>query len=338
VVELSEVRTKPTPKKEDSYMAHAIENRNGKDCMFYVGSEPWHKLGQKLEDNPSITDAISAAGLDWEVGLKHLVTEDGQPVSHKATVRKDDNKIFGVVGPRYTPLQNRDAFEVFQPLLDEGLCSLHTAGSLHGGQKVWVLAKVNSDNAEIVPGDELAKFVLLSNSHDGTTSIRFGHSFIRVVCANTMAMAHSSSASKLIRIRHTTSSKKNLGVVRDIMNVVEADFEASLEQYKFLASRQFNQADIRKYVKIVLGVDKTPEDDIKTRTKNIIDDLLGRIEGPKQRTIAGSWMAAWMGVNEYYNHAKGRTADNRLDSLWFGSGVGDNQKAFQTAMDFANAV
>ena len=289
----------------------------------------------------TIGEAIDASGLDWEVGLKDLQTVDGVPVSHRATYRKTDGSILGVVGPRYTPLQNRDAFDWFQPFLDAGECELHTAGSLHSGQKVWVLAQLNRDNSEIVKGDEVCKFILLSNSHDGTTAIRVGYTPIRVVCVNTLAAAHSKhSGSKLIRIRHTRSSQKNLEQVRDIMDNINAEFEATAEQYRFLASKNFNQADVRRYVKVLLGIEGTADDDIKTRTRNIMDDILSRIEGPKQAAtgVRGTYWAAYNGYNEYLNYAKGRTSDNRLDSLWFGQNANDNTKALETAMQFANAI
>ena len=315
-------------------MPAAIEN------MMFVGETPWHGLGNKVDDGINVNDAIVAAGLDWEVGLKDLQTVDGTPVSHRATYRKSDGSILGVVGPRYTPLQNKDAFDWFQPFLDANECSIHTAGSLHYGQKVWVLAQLNRDNSEIVSGDEVCKFILLSNSHDGTTAIRVGYTPIRVVCVNTLAFAHNHTNSKLIRIRHTRSSQKNLESVRDIMDNINAEFEATAEQYRFLAGKNFNQADINKYVKVVLGIDKTPDEDIKTRTRNIMDEIMSRIEGPKQSAtnVRGTWWAAYNGFNEYLNYAKGRTTDNRLDSLWFGVNANDNVKALNTALEFANAV
>lgn len=321
-------------------MAHAIENMNGKDCMFYVDEVPWHGLGQKLDENPSISEAMDAAGLNWEVGTKPLFTSEGEEVNAKATFRKTDNRVLGVVGPRYTPLQNKDAFDWFQPFLDAGECGLHTAGSLHDGEKVWVLAKLNRDNCEIVKGDETAKFILLSNSHNGTTAIRVGYSFIRVVCANTLSFAHSDKKNKLLRIRHTRSSKTNLDNVRDVMDNINAGFEATAEQYRFLASKSFNQKDIQAYVKMVVGVDKTPDEDIKTRTRNIMDEIMKLIEGPKQSAtnVRGTWWAAWMGYNEYLNYNKGRTADNRIDSLWFGQNGNENEYGFEKAMEFAMAV
>jgi phage/plasmid-like protein (TIGR03299 family) len=315
-------------------MAAAIEQ------MMFVGATPWHGLGNQVESDITVADAIVAAGLDWEVGLKDLQTVDGVPVNHRATYRKTDGSILGVVGPRYTPLQNRDSFDWFQPFLDAGECALHTAGSLHSGQKVWVLAQLNRDNSEIVAGDEVSKFILLSNSHDGTTAIRVGYTPIRVVCANTLAWAHSNTNSQLIRIRHTRSSKSNLENVRDIMDNINAGFEATAEQFRFLASKDFNQADIRRYVKIMLGIEGTIDGDIKTRTRNIMDEILALVEGPKQSAtnVRGTWWAAYNGYNEYLNYNKGRTEDNRLDSLWFGANANDNNKALNKAMEFANAV
>ena len=315
-------------------MAAAIEQ------MMFVGATPWHGLGNQVDSDINVADAIVAAGLDWEVGLKDLQTVDGVPVNHRATYRKSDGSILGVVGPRYTPLQNRDSFDWFQPFLDAGECALHTAGSLHSGQKVWVLAQLNRDNSEIVTGDEVSKFILLSNSHDGTTAIRVGYTPIRVVCANTLAWAHSNTNSQLIRIRHTRSSKNNLENVRDIMDNINAGFEATAEQFRFLASKDFNQADIRKYVKTMLGIEGTIDADIKTRTRNIMDEILALVEGPKQAAtnVRGTWWAAYNGYNEYLNYNKGRTEDNRIDSLWFGVGANDNMKALKTAMEFANAI
>ena len=316
-------------------MAAAIEQ------MMFVGATPWHGLGNKVEADIGIEDAIVSAGLDWEVGLKNLQTVDGVPVNHRATYRKTDGSILGVVGPRYTPLQNRDSFDWFQPFLDAGECALHTAGSLHSGQKVWVLAQLNRDNSEIVAGDEVSKFILLSNSHDGTTAIRVGYTPIRVVCANTLAWAHSNTNSQLIRIRHTRSSKSNLENVRDIMDNINAGFEATAEQFRFLASKDFNQADIRRYVKTLLGIEKVVDADIKTRTRNILDEIIGIItDSPEQAMVGtrGTYWAAYNGYNSYLNYVKGRTEDNRLDSLWFGAGSNENIKALNLAVEFANAV
>lgn len=247
------------------------------ETMFSVRETPWHKIGKVLTDAPTLQQAIIDAGLNWTTLVESVFDSTGRCLDDfcKAFVRSDNKLILGVVGPNTYPLQNIHAFDFFQPFIDSKEAELTTAGSLDEGRRIWVLAKINRDNSVIVKGDEVAKFVLLSNSHDGTLAVRVGFTPIRVVCANTLAMAHSNKLSKLIRVRHSKDVQKNVEMVRDTMNLANEEFEATAEQYRFLASRQINPSDLKKYVKIVLG---HTDEDLSTRSQNILDSILKRHE------------------------------------------------------------
>lgn len=310
------------------------------ESMMFNGAVPWHGEGNKIDESHlfNIAEGIKTAGMDWEVGLKDLFTAEGTKVPNRACYRKTDNKILGVVGPRFTPVQNWDMFNWFQPFLEEKVAMLHTAGSLCGGEKVWVLCQMVMDNKEIVKGDEVAPFMLLANSHDGSMAVRAGWTPIRVVCTNTLAMAVHHADSKLIRIRHSSKVLDNMNLVRDIMNVAKQDFEATTEQYKFLASKSINQGDVRKYVKILLDIENVTDDNLPTKTKNIMEDIFKMVEsgrGQDNPAVRGTYWAMYNGINEYLNYAKGRNVSNRLDSLWFGQGATLNQKALDTAITLA---
>lgn len=335
-------------------MSHEVEQ------MFYAGELPWHGLGNKIEDADlyDIHGGIRKAGLNWTVNLKPLIiqeerfTEDDMPVRYVttrkvetryATVRSDNNLILGTVGPRYTPLQNEVAFDWFAPFLESKAAALHTAGSLDEGRKVWVLAKLALDNAPIVPNDDIAKFILLSNSHDGTLAVRVGFTPIRVVCANTLRMAHcdESKSSKLIRIRHHKDVKKTLEEVRKVMDLANQEFEATAEQYRFLASRPINALDLQKYVKIVLKVKEEKDKPLPTRTLNTIAEIVKNFEagiGSNIPGVRGTYWGAYNAFTEYLNYKRGHQADTRMDSLWFGQSAADNDLALATAMEMANAV
>ncbi len=125
---------------------------NDVESMMYVGKTPWHGLGVPVPEGSklSIEEAIVAAGLNWDVELRHLFTE-GQKNEHLCiigsyvTCRTSDNKVLGIVGRDYEPLQNIDAFKWFQPFLESGEATIETAGSLKGGSRIWVLAKIKRD-------------------------------------------------------------------------------------------------------------------------------------------------------------------------------------------------
>jgi phage/plasmid-like protein (TIGR03299 family) len=313
-------------------MAHKVEK------MVFAGATPWHGLGTEINQDTSFWDAFELAGLDWEVDTKPLFTGDGEKVSHRAAYRVSDGRILGIVGKRWTPLQNRDAFEIFEPLVDAGEMVIHTAGSLRNGERIWALCQLNQDNSEIVAGDEVAKFVLLSNGHDGKLAVHFGFTPIRVVCANTEALARGSKASKLVRVRHSRFVKQNVQDLRNVMNFANQEFEATAEQYRYLASKGINSEDLDKYIKIVLGIGEKSADEMTTRSKNIvssIEDLFESGKGSDIVGVRGTYWGAYNAVTEYLNYSKGRTANNRMDSVWFGQNGTMNQKALDTALELS---
>lgn len=310
------------------------------ETMMYHGKLPWHGLGTNIteEQTYDIDAAIVAAGLDWTAEKVDLVTaDDNSKVPAFGVRRATDRRILGVVGPRYQILQNRDAFGWFKPFLDAREASLHTAGSLNEGSRVWVLSKVNRDPIVVAQGDEVEKYILLSHSHDGTLSVRVGFTPVRVVCVNTLAMAHNATASKLIRVRHSKSIKTNLDNIRDVMNVANQEFEASAEQYRLLANRQINQNDLVKYVKKVLNI--TEENgELSVRNKNIIESVLEKCEygmGNNNPAVSGTWWTAYNGITEYLTYERGRNNSTRLNSLWFGSNGVTNKNALELAVSLS---
>ncbi len=314
-------------------MAHEVET------MAYFGQLPWHGLGTALEEG-DLYDwqaASKKAGLDWSVDMVPLVTADTQAkVDQRAVRRTSDSKVLGVVGPRFHVLQNKDAFGWFQPFLDAKEAALHTAGSLRGGSRIWVLAKLNRDPLVIAQGDEVEKFVLLSHGHDGSLAVRAGFTPIRVVCQNTLSMAHGSDASKLIRVKHTKDVLENLTNIREVMDLANAEFEATAEQYRLLARKSINQADLRRYVKAVFKVEDDQEG--STRLKNIMEEIIGLAEagrGNDLPSVRNTLWTAYNGVTEYLGYNRGRSEDNRLNSLWFGDSANTNRHALAVALDMA---
>lgn len=317
-------------------MAHEVEN------MFSVAITPWHGLGKVITHAPNMEAVLQLAGLDWNVSLKPMFIEgmngeELQQVDYQAITRNIDNSVLGyVTGQRYKPLQNVEALEFFRPFQESGLCTFETAGSLRGGKKIWILARLNSGEMEIANGDVVRKYLLLSNAHDGKTGIRIGFCPIRVVCANTLALAHSNDDSKLIRLFHSHKVLQNLEALRDTVNVVNQRFEATADQYRALTRKQVNRQDIEKYVTKVFYNDKQAETDreklAREKLNNEIEQLFQVGYGNTNPAIAGSAWALYNAATQYLSYNNGRSQEVRLDSLWFGQGSNDNIAALEAAI------
>jgi phage/plasmid-like protein (TIGR03299 family) len=207
-------------------MAHEIES------ALFVGQPAWHGLGTVVQEAPAMSDAIVMAGLDWTVRKEQLQLADGRKVDQYATIRSSDNSILGTVGPQWTPLQNADAFEWFQPLIEDGSVKLEAAGSLREGQRVWVLAKAGV--ADVQKNDPVEQYILLSNGHDGKLAVRVGFTTVRVVCANTLKMAHENAASQLVRVQHWSNVKETVADLRALMDLSTNSFAGTVEQMRAL--------------------------------------------------------------------------------------------------------
>lgn len=245
--------------------------------------------------------------------------------------------MLGVVGPSYTPLQNRDAFAPFEPLLVSGDAALEAAGALYGGRKVWVLAKiVNEGTADVLRNDPVERYVLLAHAHDGSLAIRYGFTTVRVVCANTLrAAVFNSRSSTLVKIRHTSGAKEALKKLTEAMELDKGRFKATVEEFRFLASKGCDEVSLRRYVREVAGADPDDEDAAKRTVKNVVPLFES---GAGADTHRGTWWGAFNALTEHVTHKRGRSKNSRLDSQWFGDGARLIETAREKALEYAKAA
>src|ERR1700733_3004849 len=173
--------------------------------LMYVKEKPWHGLGTRLEKAATSTEAIKAAGLDWQVEKQPVFLKNGiNAISRRhAVVRRDNGHPLGIVGERYVPLQNNDAFRFFDAVVGLKEAVYHTAGALGQGEIIWILAKLNGV-IRVVGDDITEKYLQLTNRHDGGGSVQILWTPIRVVCQNTLNIALQESQSSLhTSLRHT---------------------------------------------------------------------------------------------------------------------------------------
>ena len=79
--------------------------------------------------------------------------------SHQLVYRENDGKHLSVMGKDYTPVQVREAFSVLDGLVESGEIVLETIGSLSGGRKTFMTAKLTGADLEIVPGDVMERYL-----------------------------------------------------------------------------------------------------------------------------------------------------------------------------------
>ena len=329
-------------------MSHGLIE--GQDTMFTVVKKPWHGLGITIQNSPTIEEGIRLAGLDWnvlekpifhEIPMTDPFTNEIKNVNqliknNKVLINGKTGEPLSIMRDEYNPLQNIEAFNFFNPFLESGEANLDTAGSLFGGKKIFVVAKINRPDSVIVPqsDDRVEKYLTITNSHDGSLAVRVSLTPIRIVCANTLAMAHNSGRSDFIRIRHSKGMKETLSMVQETINLVNARFEATAEQYRELAKRDINQNDLKNFIQQVfsLNIEKEFEEEKKRRESKVIEKVTELFEtgkGNDLKGVKGTRWAAYNSVTEYLTHHKGRTQENRFNSVNYSIGATQSEKALK---------
>lgn len=185
------------------------------ESMFSVREKPWHGLGTIVQEAPTSKDALSLAGLDWTVRQEPVVYKE-QDSGYFMNIRSTDDKVLGVVGGRYKPVQNVDAFDFVDGLVGEGV-TYETAGSLSSGKRIWLLAKM--PDVKILD-DVVEPYMCLTNSHDGFGSLKVCMTPVRVVCQNTLNLALD-TAKRSWNVRHTSSIDSKMSVARETLGLAQ---------------------------------------------------------------------------------------------------------------------
>lgn len=250
-------------------MAHQIES------MFSANRiVPWHYSYTKdvtkiIQEAPNSHDALVAAGLDWTVESKPIYDAHGNIIKgFKANTRSSDNKVLGVVSDRYKIVQNVDAFQFTDNLIG-GDVRYETAGSLLGGQKVWMLAKLPDKK---VAGDDVETYVTFTNSHDGKGSVKAIVSPIRVVCANTLNLALS-RANRSWSIRHQGNIENKIAEAREVLELTDIYMEELAKQAERWANVTINEDAFQKVLNAIFPVKEDDTDRKKNNVQKQKDDF-----------------------------------------------------------------
>ena len=234
------------------------------ETMFYVREKPWHGLGTMVAEAPTSAAALRLAGLDWMVVQEPVYTGYNEMVKgYKANVRSSDRKVLGVVSDRYKVVQNTDAFSFTDELLGKGV-RYETAGSLQEGKKVWLLARLPREY--IIAGERISPYLVFSNTHDGSGSVKVAVTPVRVVCNNTLNLALD-TAKRSFSMIHTGNIRDKMQEAKDTLFMAEKYMDHLGIEFEQLRRQKITDAQVKEYIGLLLPMEGEPA---SVQSKNIL--------------------------------------------------------------------
>lgn len=286
------------------------------ETMFYVREVPWHGLGTRVEEAPTSEEALELAGLDWTIESKPVFTAEGIEIpGYRANTRSSDNSVLGIVGSRYTIVQNTDAFAYTDSLIGEGV-TYETAGSLFNGKKIWLLAKMPERK---ILGDKFDPYLCFTNTHDGTGAVRACMTPVRVVCNNTLNMALA-GAQRAWSTPHRGNVAARLEEARETLRLADeylAELSIAAEKLADPKKGKMTDGDVEKALNFMFPL----ADDATERQKNTVQKAKDEIIVCMLRPDVAKFLHTKWGfvnaVSDYIGHSDpARRTQNFEENRW----------------------
>lgn len=140
------------------------------------------KLGKNIDEAVSLDEALTKSGLNWKAkeSPTQYTVDDGTLRTnpyHRTLFRSDNGDFLGIVGQKYTVLQNDEAFAMAESLLGD---MTFVKGGQFGSQTSITMRAPDSE----IEGDVIKNYVSFRNSFDGSSKVQFVHIPVRQVCEN----------------------------------------------------------------------------------------------------------------------------------------------------------
>jgi phage/plasmid-like protein (TIGR03299 family) len=235
-------------------------------------------------------------------------------------MRETDNRILTVTGNNWKPLQNEDMLGFMRNYVKAGGVTLETAGSLRDGKIIWGLAKL-AHGFNVSRGDRVEGYLLFTSPHEVGRAIDIRTTTVRVVCANTMALAMAEDKGNTCHYRQSHMTEFNEEAAKEAVGQAHEELAMAERNAKILQKMTLS---IQDTLTKVIGPIFAPEftntigfaknDDQRPK---VIQEIVTSIE-TAPGAIPGTGWGILNGVTHWADHVSGREASTRLYRSWVG--------------------
>lgn len=261
-------------------------------------------------------EAIQFANLAWKALRVPLFVENGAIKKHyqndeisegfnevednAAIMRSSDERVLGIVGNQFTPIQNISLFRFVESLREVAgnEVKYFAAGNIGDGKRVWLMAELPG-TIEVVPDDPIKEYIFIDNAHDGTQGLRISYAPIRIKTGCIVFM--DTIVAKRISMRHTSRIESSFNELsKTIFSGQEKRKDKFVELLEKLLNKKMSDEDLFRFVALLFPEPKD-KDEESSRSMKSIWEARNSVLGLYKRENNSSALSAFNAVIEYIN-------------------------------------
>lgn len=285
--------------------------------IFDSRKKPWTTVGHDVQNASSLEDVMLAADLNWEIE-KRQVQVDGKNVPNCYSIGRSiernfgqsDWKHFGIVTKRYQPIQNVEAFQFLEELIGDEL-EFETAGCIKWGKKTFISCKMKRE--WMIGDDAIENYLLCSNAHDGTSSLRYAITPVRVRCQNMLygALKEAQKIKRVYSIRHFESASMRLEEARHALGLSVAYMDNFVEFGTRAIDKAYGRDKLEGLFDVLFGKKEEKTGKALTIRNKNIRALIDCMDAPDLNAYHGSVWQVLNAVSDFETHVKPNTENMR---------------------------
>lgn len=306
----------------------------------------------------TVKEVLNKASLNFKVDVGpvalNLNTETVNVPGYYSTYRTDTNEPLGVVKGRYTPVQNIDMFDFLDECAKDKVIEFDTAGCLDRGNKCFIAARV--PQLTIVGADDAVEnYIVLFNSHDGTSGFKIMYTPVRMVCFNKLNSAIRNSE-EYFTFKHTKNITDKMRYAKELIRMSIQKIQDSEVIFDRMFNVKIKDSQVEElFSKIVLTeeeiknvketghtlkevIDKNymaiTDAEISTRKANMLYQINEYYNiGLGQSKIQGTVWGAYNAVSGYCCNCTNIEGEKRMNSLMFGESSNKIREAYKECLE-----
>lgn len=256
----------------------------------------------------------------WDV-IERPIFSDGKIIEgYKALHRSDNDEVLQVAKNTYTPVSNERFLDVVHKLSDVTGFPIEMYDEVAKGRKV--LAFLKCTDPITVQGYKFKDWLMVGNSHDGSTGFFVGNSNMMIRCENrftknfqNLRVLHTRNND--IRIDHLTNGFDSFAKQR------QRFYNRFSEYVDFEIVEEHKTALVNNLIEVTPEEIHNPEK-LSTRKLNLISDMHRSIERETSE-LGNNLFGLFNGVTHYTSHI--RQQKNPVFCNAFGTSADMNNKA-----------
>ena len=194
-----------------------------------------------------------------------------------------------------------EAFSFTDELLGHGV-RYETAGSLSGGRRVWLLARLPREY--IIAGERISPYLVFSNTHDGSGSVKVAVTPVRVVCNNTLNLALE-TAQRSFSMVHTGNISDKITEARDTLFKAESYMDRLGAEFEQLHQQKVTDAEVQKYIELLIPMESNATRTQEKNVNRLREDLATRYyDAPDLQKVGKNAYRFINAVSDFATHAE----------------------------------